>query len=151
MGTSSKEGQLLLAIAAIQKDPNLSNRAAAKIYSVPESTLRTRRQGISSRRDITANSRKLTNSEESALIQYIIDLDLRAFPPRLSAIEDMANQLLATRNALDASDLQRVGVNWASNFVKRQPQLRTRLNRRIDYQRVQNEDPKQYSEWFQLV
>jgi len=151
MGQSCNEGQLLLAIEAIQKDPSLSIRAAAKIYSVSFATLSRRLRGTPARHDISANSRKLTNSEESAILEQIIDLDSRAFPPRLSAVEDMANILLATRNASDASDPQRVGVKWASNFVKRQPQLRIRLNRRIDYQRVQNEDPKQYSEWFRLI
>ena len=59
-----------------------------------------------------------------------------------------ANRLLAER---DASGASRVGTNWASNFIKRLPQLRTRLNRRIDYQRVQCEDPVQYRAWFSLV
>lgn len=35
-----------------------------------------------------------------------------------------------------------IGVNWASTFVKRHPQLRTRFNRRISYQRAKQEDPK---------
>ena len=151
MGSSLDENQLLLAIEAIRKDPTLSARAAAALYNVSRATLGKRLRGIPARRDISANSRKLTNSEESAILQYIIELDSPAFPPRLSMVEDMANILLATRNASDASNIQRVGVKWASNFVKRQPQLQTRLNRRIDYQRAQNEDPKQYSEWFQLI
>jgi hypothetical protein len=149
MGPSSKDSQLLLAIEAIRKDTNLSARAAAKIYNVSKTTLCDRLRGVRSRRDIPANSRKLTNSEESAIIQYILDLDSRAFPPRLSEVEDMANLLLATRNASDASNASQspptVGVNWASKFVKRQPQLCTRQNRRIDYQRVQYEDPVQYN------
>ena len=58
-----------------------------------------------SRRDILANSRKLTDSEESVITQYIINLDLRVFPPRLSMVEDMANLLLAIRNASDISDI----------------------------------------------
>jgi hypothetical protein len=57
----------------------------------------------------------------------------------------MANQLLQQRNA------GRVGKNWTSNFVRRQPELRTRFNRRIDYQRVQCEDPDVYNAWFRLV
>ncbi|KAJ3551518.1 hypothetical protein NPX13_g11344 [Xylaria arbuscula] len=148
MERPSKEAQLLLAIQAIQKDPTLSVRAAAKIYNVPETTLRDRQRGILPRRDIPANSRKLTDSEEKAIVQYILDLDSRAFPPRLSSVEDMANRLLAER---DASGALRVGINWASKFIKRQPQLCTRLNRRIDYQRVQCEDPIQYRKWFRLV
>jgi hypothetical protein len=158
MGSSSNESQLLLAIEAIRKNPKLSLRAAAAIYQVPKTTLRARKAGQPSRRDIPPNLRKLTNSEESTLIQYILDLDLRAFPPRLSDVEDMANLLLAARNAPSASDASQppplpptVGVNWASKFIKRQPQLRTRSNRRIDYQRVQCEDPVQYNAWFNLV
>src|SRR5436853_4193001 len=57
----------------------------------------------------------------------------------------MANQLLRAR---DASD---VGKNWASNFVKRRPELRTRFSRRYNYQRAKCEDPKVISEWFALV
>ena len=111
MAQSSKEGQIFLAIQAIQRDPKLSTRAAAKIYNVPRTTIGDRLSGISSRRDTPANSRKLTNSEEKAIIQYILDLDSRAFPVRLRHVEDMANLLLAQRVA------ERVGVNWASNFV----------------------------------
>ena len=105
-----------MAIQAIQRDPKLSTRAAAKIYNVPRTTIGDRLSGISSRRDTPANSRKLTNSEEKAIIQYILDLDSRAFPPRISSVEDMANQLLAERDALGAL---RVGTNWAFNFIKR--------------------------------
>jgi hypothetical protein len=57
----------------------------------------------------------------------------------------MANRLLRDRDA------PRVGVNWASNFVRRRPELQTRFNRRIDYQRVLCEDPNAYRKWFSLV
>ena len=105
METSSKEARILLAIQAKQKDPSLSLRATAKIYNVSFITLQKRLNGVPARCDIPANSRKLNNSEESAILQYIINLDLRAFPPRLYMVEDMANILLATRNASDASGL----------------------------------------------
>jgi hypothetical protein len=105
MDPSNKEGRLLLAIQAIKKDTSVSFRAAGKIYNVSETTIRKRLQGRLARRDILANLRKLTDSEESAILKYIIDLDSRTFPLRLSSVEDMANLLLTTRNASDASDL----------------------------------------------
>jgi hypothetical protein len=51
-------------------------------YDVPFELLRTRLNGVTSRRDSTPNSQKLTPYEESALVQYILDLDSRGFPPR---------------------------------------------------------------------
>src|ERR1700722_2952353 len=91
--------------------------------------------GRTPRRDIQANSRKLTDLEESVIVQYILDLDSKGFPPRLCGVEDIANRLLAERNA------GRVGTRWPSNFIKRQPQLTTRFNRKYDYQRAKCEDP----------
>ena len=44
-----------------------------------------------------------------------------------------------------------MGVNWSSNFVKRQPELRTRYSRKYDYQRAKCEDRKAIKEWFNLI
>jgi hypothetical protein len=145
MPIKNDEGQVQLALQALQNDPKLSLRAAARIYSVDHEKLSRRRRGKQSRRDIQANSRKLTDLEESVIVQYILDLDSKGFPPRLSGVEDMANRLLAERDA------GRVGVNWASTFVKRQPQLTIRFNRKYDYQRAKCENPEIIRGWFGLV
>jgi hypothetical protein len=107
------EAKVVLVLEALEKDSKLSLRAVAKIYSVPYTTLYRRRAGRPLRRDTTPNSKKLTQSEEEAIVQYIIELDIRAFPPRLSSVEDMANQLLRVRDAPP------VGQLWAHRFVKR--------------------------------
>ncbi|KAL0929342.1 transposase [Colletotrichum truncatum] len=91
------------------------------------------------------NSRNLSDLEEKTIVEYILDLDARSFPPRLSGVEEMANRLLAERDAPP------VGKRWASNFVKRQPQLRTRFFRKYDYKRAQCEDPEVIRGWFSLV
>ncbi|KAM5529098.1 transposase [Fusarium oxysporum f. sp. phaseoli] len=57
----------------------------------------------------------------------------------------MTKRLLADR---DASP---VGKPWAINFIKRQPDLRTRFQRRYDYQRAKCEDPTIIRHWFRLV
>jgi hypothetical protein len=145
MATLGKERELFLAVKAIKNTPNLSVRAAAKIYSVPRSTLGTRLQGTTPRRDTMSKSQKLTKLEESTIVQHILDLDSRSFPPRLSGVEDMANRLLAKRDA------SKVGKRWASNFVKRHQELKTRFFRRYDYKRAQCEDLEVISGWFTLV
>jgi hypothetical protein len=73
------------------------------------------------------NSRKLSNIEEDTLLEFIVYLDSRGYPPRLSGVEQMANRLL------DARDAPRVGTRWAMNFVKRRPLLKVRFARRYDY------------------
>ena len=91
MSSTSKEARVILALAALQNDKKLSLRAVAKLYNVPVTTLSDRRAGRPARRDLPANSRRLTDSEEKAIVQYILDLDTRSFPPRLAGMEDMAN------------------------------------------------------------
>ena len=120
-------------------------RHAAATYDVPEPTLRKRRAGIPSRRDCEPNSKKLTKLEELVITQHVLDLDSRGFPPRLGAIRDMANFLLAKRAA------SQVSKNWPENFVRRTPEVKTAYNRKYDYQRALCEDPEVIKPWFQLV
>ena len=145
MPQKNDESQVVLALQAMQNDPKLSARAAGKIYSVDHEKLSRRKRGIQPRRDTLANSRKLTDLEESVLVQYILDLATKGFPPRVSIVGDMANRLLATRHA------PRVGTRWASSFINRRPELRTRFQRKYDYQRAKCEDPVIIRGWFELV
>ncbi|KAL0936919.1 transposase [Colletotrichum truncatum] len=80
------------------------------------------------------NSQNLSDLEEKTIVEYILDLDARSFPPRLSSVEEMANRLLAERDA-----------------PPRQPQLRTRFFRKYNYKRAQCEDPEVIRSWFSLV
>ena len=149
MPQKNDERQINLALQAMQNDPDLSARAAGKIYSVDHEKLSRRKCGMRPRRDIPANLRKLTDLEESVLVQHILDLATKGFPPRMSIVEDIANRLCTTRDA--TRDTLRVGIHWASNFVKRHPELRTRFQRKYDYQRAKCEDPEVIRSWFELV
>ncbi|KFY90459.1 hypothetical protein V500_05177 [Pseudogymnoascus sp. VKM F-4518 (FW-2643)] len=81
--SSNQEGRILLAINAIKQGQFQSVRAAAASYDIPRTTLRDRIHGMASRRDSIPNLQKLTLYEESALVQYILNLDLRRFLPQL--------------------------------------------------------------------
>ena len=135
METPLKENQIIIALEVMKRDPSLGVRRAAALYGVPRTTLTRRQSGTLSRRDSPPNSKKLTKTEEETIIRYILDLDARSYPPRLSEVEDMANILLTERGA------PRVGPRWASGFVKREPRLQARFFRRYDYRRAQYEDP----------
>jgi hypothetical protein len=115
MATLNNERDILLALQVIQKNPKLSIRRAAAIYNIPFSILQARRAGRTSRRDNTPNSRIMTDLEEDVIVKHVLDLDARAFPPRIANVEAMANLLRATRHAPP------VGTRWASRFVARRP------------------------------
>jgi hypothetical protein len=131
-----KEAQLELALKAIERDATLSLRRAAAIYNVSRATLSNRQRGIPLRRDCAPNSMKLLKTEEDVIVQHILDLGARGFPPRLAAVKDMADSLLAERHR------DPVGQNWATTFVKRRPELKVKFNRKYNYKRALCEDPK---------
>ena len=87
-----------LALQALENDPKLNLRTTTRIFSIDPMKLSRCRRGQQSRRDIPANSRKLTDLEESVIVQYILDLDTKRFPPRLSTIKDIADRLFAKRD-----------------------------------------------------
>jgi hypothetical protein len=144
MDYSSNERQIQVALQAIRADQRLSIRKAATIFNIPVPTLHHRVHGRIARADTTPNSRNLTPLEEDMIVEEILDLDSRGSPPRYSDVENMANRLRAARDA------SRVGQRWASNFVKRQPRLRTRFTRPYDYQRALGENPGAIHASFEL-
>jgi hypothetical protein len=70
------------------------------------------------------------------IVEHILYLVKRGFPPRLLAVADMANSLRAERG------LGHVGLNWPSTFVKRQPELQVKFSRKYDYKRALCEDSR---------
>ncbi|KAF7914288.1 uncharacterized protein EAF01_000694 [Botrytis porri] len=145
MDSNNQEARILLAIEAIQKDKKTSIRKVAKIYNISNTTLQRRINGITSRSEYRPKSYNLSELEENIISEYIIDMDLRGFPPKLRNVEDMANHILESRGA------KRVGKLWAHRFVKRRIELKTRFSRVYDFQRALCEDPKLIEEWFRLV
>ena len=77
----SREGRISLAIVSYQNNPCQAVRALAAAYDVPESTLRTRLRGTQPRLETVSVNRKLLAVEEQSLVQWILDLDRRGFPP----------------------------------------------------------------------
>jgi hypothetical protein len=92
-----KERQVNLAIEALKQDPKLSQQRAAAIYRVPQKTISDQRAGRPSRANSIANSQALDNNKEQVIIEHILYLVKQGFPPRLSAVANIANSLRAER------------------------------------------------------
>jgi hypothetical protein len=75
------EGRITLAVQAIQQGSVKSTRAASIAYDVPYSTLYRRVKRCPARRDTRPASSKLTKTEESTLVDWILSIDLRGLAP----------------------------------------------------------------------
>jgi hypothetical protein len=88
---------------------------------------------------------RLRKTEEDVIVQHVLNLDLRGFPPRLATVKDMADSLLAERYE------DPVGQKWARTFVTRRPELKVKFNRKYDYKRALCEDPEIIQGWSRLI
>jgi hypothetical protein len=154
---AQNEGRIALAIQAFRKGQFRSLKAATDAYDVPYSTAYDRMRGRVSRRDLRSVSLKLTQNEELSLEQWILSMDQRGLSPRVDTVRQMANLLLQKRTrerereqALKVADLT-VGKNWVRNNVQRHDTLKSRFNRKYDYQQAKCEDPITIRDWFRLV
>jgi hypothetical protein len=91
----------------------------------------------------------LTDTEEEVLVNRILELDDRGFPPRHSIVREYANIILNARQAQPPP--LPIGKNWVTNFVKRHNKLRSMYDRKLDYKRAKCEDPSIIAPWFTLV
>ncbi|KAL6167035.1 hypothetical protein ACJQWK_06486 [Exserohilum turcicum] len=146
---TSREGRISLAIASYRNNPKQSICALAKAYDVPQSTLHTRVHSTQPRLELRSVNRKLSSIEEQSLVQWILDLDRRGFPPHIIDVRRMADALLAARG--QDPPPQPVGKKWVSRFIQSQLELQTKWSRRLNSQRAQYEDPATIVAWFKLV
>ena len=147
--STSRESRISLAIASYHNNKKQPIRALAKAYDVPKSTLYTRIHGTQPQSDTPSIRRKLSSIEEHSLVQWILELDRRGFPPHIIDVRRMADTLLAARG--QDPPPQPVGKNWVSRFIQSQPELQTKWTRRLSSQRAHCEDPTVITAWFKLV
>lgn len=143
MPQRNNERQLNLAIKARQQSPKLSLRAIARVYSVDHRRLGDGLRGVQPRRDSLVKSKKLTNLEEAMLIQHILDLCAKGFPPRLSVVGAMADRLLATRDTRRVKRWDALGFQLrqttarAPNTISSKVRLpESKMRRSTDYSRL---------------
>jgi hypothetical protein len=144
------EGRIQLAIQAFKSRQFKSLSAAVAAYDVAYSTAYDRMKGRPARVDSRTTTTKLTATEESVLVQWILSMDNRGLAPRAPAVQQMANLLLAKRSESSEEKLT-VGKLWVKRFVQRQEALQSKYNRKYDYQRAKCEDPALIRDWFRLV
>ena len=76
-------------------------------------------------------------------------MDRRGMPPRVAAVRQMASLLVAKHSK--STPPPPVSRNWVRSFIDRHNTLKSKYNRKYDYQRAKCEDPELIRTWFQRV
>ena len=95
MPINSEEVRINLIIDTLCINPTISIRYIVKIYEVSQTTIIVRMNGRTSIDEIHNSWYQLTLVKEETFVQYILDLDLQRFVPRINNIENIANFLFA--------------------------------------------------------
>jgi hypothetical protein len=101
-----REGRIALAIEALKQGHFTSLFSAARSYDVPYTTLRRRVRQCPARRDPRLTNCKLTATEESTLVQWILLMDQRGLAPRPDSVQQIANILLEKRSNSNSNSNQ---------------------------------------------
>ena len=113
--SQSKEDRIQLALNAFKNGQFKTKKSASLAFDVPETTLRHWLQGVASRSEKATNCQKLSNTEESTLLSWILDMDKRGLPLQLSTIRHLAQLLVSSR--LSSSQPVTIGENWVNCYI----------------------------------
>ena len=150
MECESKEARIQLAVNAFKKGQFKTIKAAALAFDVSKSTLGRRIQGTSSRAQKTTNCQKLSETEESTLSSWILDMDRRGLPLQLSTVHHLAQYLLSARLNTPSNSIT-IGGHWVNRYIQRHPELKSKYTRKYDYQRAKCENSELIKAWFKCV
>ena len=125
-----------------QNRPNIA--ATAKKWNVARTTLSDRFKGKSASRDeITSHlHRKLSTTQEEALIAHINKLSDRGLPPTPQIVKNLAEELTH----------EEIGKNWVSRFCQRYAnRLSSIYLRTIDHKRKIADNSHHFEHYFNTV
>ena len=121
-----------------------SLRAAARAYGLTHSTvLRRYHQCTVPRRVAREPQRWLSDEQEQMTRDWILYCERCGYPISHAQLREFAGVLTSSTGGPT-----RVGANWVLRFLQRHPELRTKIGRKIDSQRVNNTSPDNITRWF---
>jgi len=142
----SRETAIELAIQDLNAGVFASQRAAAKAYGIPRTTLQDRLKGATDRVSGHQHQQRLSPEQEESLVEWILNEDARACPPSHARVREMADRILRMNG-----DLQPVGQLWIPHFVRRNPRVASIIGRKLAAERASAATPEQIRAFLELV
>jgi hypothetical protein len=108
-----------------------SIRATALVWDVNRSTLTQRLNGGVSRSQGHANQQLLSPTQEKMLVNWILKQERLGHVPTHQRVREFAAKIRSF-----SSEHPHISKNWTTRFMTQNPAIRTKIGRKIDYQRV---------------
>ena len=124
--------------------------ALSKRGDVPLHTLYYRAHGRPSIEEKAQRQQYLTSEEEKALVAFLLLMSDLGQPVRIKYIPSLAFSLARRRSTTD-KPIKPPGKNWARSFEIRQPQLKARRVRPIDWKRHEKNTYVKITYWFEVI
>ncbi|KAF7912091.1 uncharacterized protein EAF01_001112 [Botrytis porri] len=141
---SYTEDDIAMALRAIVNDQSI--RKAALDYGIPRATLQDRINGGLSHRLSTQNQQKIAPIQEKQLASWILIQEALGVSPTHRQIREIGEILLIQRE-----EDPTLGKRWIRNFIRRNPEIRTKYQTRIDSARVTGTTTDTLKEWFKKL
>ena len=145
-----QEDRVKHACSEYQENPELSIAHLAREWEVPYQVLRCRINGRSSRLEIAAKGRKLSDHQEEALVAHIKELEEMGIPMRPRHLAGAANRILRT-HADPPNPNPSVSPNWSRRFLQRRPDLFEKKATLLSVLRKAAHDPAELRSWFRKL
>jgi hypothetical protein len=124
--------------------------ALAKWGNIPYSTLNHRANGRPSIKDKARRQPYLTPEEETALAQYLKRRADIGYPIPVKQIPSLAF-IIASRRSTTHKPIKPPGKNWPKAFERRQPALKSRKVKAVDWNRHDNNIYDKITHWFDVI
>ena len=121
-----------------------SYRKASAKWGIPYTTLYQRANGhTSSRKESQQHRQRLSNTQETALVSWILAQAELGLAPTHQQVRHFAQKILA-----NGDDHQPLGKHWMEGFFKRNPAVRTLKSKKISSARVTSVTAKSIQDLF---
>ncbi|USP82170.1 hypothetical protein yc1106_09444 [Curvularia clavata] len=119
--------------------------------AIPYHTQYYRRRGRPSMKEKAQGQQYLTPDEEKALVEYLLLMSELGQPVRIKYIPSLAFSLARRRTTTTGKPIKLPGKNWARSFEKRNPRLKGRRVKAIDWKRHERNIYTKVTHWFEVI
>ena len=141
---STRETRMLQAISDYQTRRYTSILAAAAANDVNHVSLGRRLRGGISRAIAREPQQILSNEQEQMLVRWVLDLEAQGHPPSFTQIRDLV--LVIRGNSTGPFS---IGHNWIPRFIRRHPEIHSKVGKKIHRLRLQSTTPESLNRWFE--